>query len=205
MLKYIVGLLLLLGGMHGCFQVAVGQDQDKVEIDRFIRLLQRVQGKDWTYQELEKAADVIVIATFQSSRPERADLYQDDQVDPNSVDVVVSTFKIAAALKGIPKQDSIDVVHFQRRKHPPANLAEGYLGVIDFSGLNPPEFEKSMLLPSVFAVATDGKVTSFTGPISTYTIVPEYMLFLKARDDGKYELVSGGRHGQSSVRILNVR
>lgn len=161
---------------------AYGQsDGDHAEAVR--ELLESLQPKTWSYSELEKAADVVMIATLRSQKS--------GAVASGGSVIVTSTVDIAAVLKGSLKEETCEVVHLRRAD-----------GVLDLSNKRYPRIEKTLRVPEYATVVVDGK-ESFSNSIGTREITPEYLIFLKRRSDGRFTLVSGDDDGASSVRMLS--
>jgi hypothetical protein len=149
----------------------------------------------WSYARLTSVADLVAIGTLQAQRSGAYDLYRGDFViSKETLDVCVSTFDIAATLKGNCGGKTVEVVHVARRNIP----------MVDRSGMRFAEFSKSLKIPDLTKVMIGGEVIGFGDSIGSRTIRPEYLLFLKLRNDGRYELVPGDVNSQSSVRILNL-
>lgn len=147
----------------------------------------------WSYRDLAAAADVTAIATLESSRVGSRDLYHGDLVPAYDLDVLVSTFDVASTLRGSENRNSIEVVHLRRNMK----------GVgFDTSDLHLVMFEKEIEVPDFITVhLPEGKSYSASG---VRKIKPEYLLFLKSRKDGRYELASEDQNGISAVRIINI-
>ena len=151
----------------------------------------------WGYDELTAAADLVVVATLQSSESGQYQLYRGDllqeRFSKETLDVVLSKFNVAATLKGTIEQKIIDLVHiFPKDRF--VNLSE-----IRFT-----RFATTRKIPVLVIVEIDGDAIAASEPTGFRTIKPEYLLFLKLRDDGRYELVSGDSNGQASVRTVNL-
>jgi hypothetical protein len=136
-------------------------------------------GEDWSYERLFKKADLVVIArpTANERRSERLVL-KDQQV---TLGRVVSTFSINHRLKS-NCEEKIKVFHFE---------------VIEFHNTFP------LGSPSLVQFR-DKSIKANVGSSILGLPPPEYLLFLKKRSDGNYELVSGDYHSSLSVRELTA-
>ncbi len=152
---------------------------------------------EWRYDDLTSAADLIVVGTLQSTDHGQYSLYRGEllreRFSRDSIDVVVSRFNVAATLKGHANGKRVDVVHVLLKEN-----------VINLSGIRLADFATTKKLPVFVVVEIDGNTSSASNPSGFRTITPEYLLFLKRRDDGRYELVSGDTNGRASVRTLNL-
>jgi hypothetical protein len=78
--------------------------------------------------------------------------------------------------------------------------------VIVLTNYDFPEFQTTLLLPEIIPVVVDGDIVDFAEIVSgtrTYTIKPEYLLYLTKHDGNIYAPVTGMRYGGLSVRIIN--
>lgn len=150
-------------------------------------------ARNLTYRELTERADLVAIATLQTIEKGRRDLYRGD-LQNDSIDVCVATLDVAAVLKGTCKRASIAVVH-------PVHKDDG---LADFSLSGSYGFAASKTRPVFTIIDAPGQPPTFGGLLRTQAIKPEYLVFLKQRDDGRYELVSWGVKGRWSVRYLNL-
>ena len=142
----------------------------------------------WTYDQLLQKADLVVIAT--AVRTEHADDKPPDHSWPRELVAQNTTFKVRGALKG--KADAgaaIKVLHFK-------------FG--DFKkGVDPGALELAPLgTPRLVAFRTE-PVTVRAGK-ETHVLPPEYLLFLKHREDGRYEPVTGQIDPDRSVRQVSA-
>jgi hypothetical protein len=131
----------------------------------------------WPYKKLLKEADVVVVATALSSKEtgEAAKL-RGWQIDFVGVD---TTFAVKAVLKGEVKGDQLAVFHYRLR--PGVAVENGPL-LISFR-------TKPLAIKTKRAKVCLG--------------VPSYLLFLKRRQDGRYEAVSGQVDPELSVREMH--
>ena len=165
------------------------------EVETLIAKLDAIEDeKTWPYKKLNDRADVVVIGTFEKRVPIEYDLSNETEFSNRSatnLTALVSTFTLNAVLKGDIKNKSIDVIHLQWKKP-----------IIDLDGWSLYEFRSKQNVPSYVTVIKDGEATGFSSA-TVRTIKPEYLLFLKSRDDGRFEPVSGHRYTGYSVRVLN--
>lgn len=122
----------------------------------------------------------------------RGDLLQ-ERFSKESLDVVLSRFNVATTLKGAIKRKMIELVHVFPKDR-----------LVILSGIRFTRFATTRRIPAFVVVEIDGDAIAASKPTGFRTIKPEYLLFLKIRDDGRYELVSGDEKGQASVRTLNL-
>jgi len=132
--------------------------------------------ENWPYEKLMKESDLIVIAN--PTAVEDCSDKTSDNLWKIEFLGVNTTFKIEAVLKGKPAADSIKVLHF--KLHDGQLIGSGPLLV-------------SFRLKPIRLDLKDAHVTLGA---------PEYMLFLKAGNDGRYEPVSGRIDPELSVREL---
>ena len=150
--------------------------------------------KTWPYEKLNDRADVAVIGRFEKRVAIEHDLSKETEFSGQSttnLTILVSTIKLNALVKGDIKNKSTNVIHLKREK-PIVDLGDWWLY----------EFRAKQNVPSYPKVIENGEATGF-GNATVRTIEPEYLLFLKSRDDGRFEPVSGHRYAGYSVRVLN--
>lgn len=146
----------------------------------FLILVQAVQARqieDWPYERLFAEADLVVIAKATSSED------TDDKLEAEGWDAADfagqnTKFEIQSTLKGAIDKKTIQVLHFR--------AAEGRL------------FQNGPLFVAfrhgdLIMKWKDGNVAT---PI-------EYLLFLRKRDDGRFELVSGQIDPDLAVREMH--
>jgi hypothetical protein len=138
--------------------------------------------EDWPYERLFKAADLVVIA-----RPERTTQTK-DRLSPADWKVELigqeTVFTVEATLKGKVKDDrKLQVLHYR--------LPDDIL--ID----NGPLLVSFRVEPLVLKGVANGRA------FKTALGRPEYLLFLRARPDGRLEPVSGQIDPALSVRELD--
>jgi len=122
----------------------------------------------WSYDRLFKEADLIVIASAQAT-VETDDHAKDDRWKQSLVGEK-TTFMVQSVLKGHAKGGSVAVIHFKFRD-----------GVLSQNG------------PLLVHFRTNGIVIHGNGSIKFEAMLgpPQYLLFLKAADNGCFEPVSG--------------
>ena len=132
----------------------------------------------WAYDRLEHEADLVVIGIAEKSEDSgevvHAQLWQTDFIGVNT------TFTITGVLDGRFRENEL-VVHTLRLPNDKI-LNEG---------------------PKMVSFQTRSTVPGLSTRISRQR-VPEYMLFLKKRKDGRYEPVSGSLDALHSVREVTV-
>jgi hypothetical protein len=145
------------------------------------------QIEQWSYERLFKEADVIVIA-----KPESV---ADVDVKPKDARMQrdflgrVTTFSVVSTIKGDAKGKTIDVLHFRMREG--MGSANGPL-LISFH-------TKPVRIEGKAGGNNNTPVTAFVMELGP----PEYLLFLKAGQDGRFEPVSGQYDSRLSVREIN--
>ena len=176
---------------------ASAQETNKTEpeVEKLIANLNAMDDeKTWPYKKLSDRADVVVIGTFEKRVVIEHDLSNETEFSNRSttnLTTLVSTFTLNAVIKGDIKNKSIDVIHLQWERP-----------IIDLGDWSLYEFRVKQNVPSYATVTEDGEATGFSNA-TVRTINPEYLLFLKSRDDGRFEPVSGHRYAGCSVRVLN--
>jgi hypothetical protein len=139
--------------------------------------------ESWPYKKLFKEADLVVIATAKGTedtaeRLKKAGGWDVELVGRNT------TFKVEAVLKGKVGGDTFKVLHYR--------LPEGVLVQ------NGPLLVSFRTKPIMIVGKIDGEAAKVgLGR-------PQYMLFLKARKDGRYEPVSGQIDPELSVREVGA-
>jgi hypothetical protein len=135
------------------------------------------QVEPWPYDKLFIKADYVVIVKAQST--EDAGKAVTDKPPFEDCIGVITTFKIQHVIKGDIKGDKCSVFHYRQDETRGANGPQ----LVQFHSK---------------------EVRIEYGGWSTTLSSPEYMLFLKKRDDGRFECVSGQIDPILSVRqILN--
>jgi hypothetical protein len=134
------------------------------------------QIEDWPYDKLFKHADVVVIAKALTVR----DAKEEDGVVPpdGSGDVlvgVVTRFQVLRVVQGEHKEKELDLVHFRSKQ-----------GITVDNG------------PTLVSFHT--KKTQISGKDWAASLPSEYLLFLKKRQDGRFECVSGQYDPALSVK-----
>jgi hypothetical protein len=133
--------------------------------------------ENWPYERLFKEADLVVIAQATSTEGcqdvTTANPWQAELLGQNT------TFKVRAVLKGKPPHNTIQVLHFR--------LKDGL------------EFEDGPLL---IAFRQEGIRLELRDGVAELGVC-EYLLFLKAGKDGRFEPVSGRIDPALSVREVH--
>lgn len=144
--------------------------------------------ENWPYERLYKAADFIVIATAVSTTDSAADSYIDERW-PLEFLGQNTTLQVSQTLKGNTADKKIVVLHHKFGKiHKKAKIKDG----------DPVELIDS---PSFVYFRSKPVDVEYGGwELKEHRF--EYLLFLKKRSDGRYELVSGGIDPNLSVREL---
>jgi hypothetical protein len=136
------------------------------------------QIEDWPYDKLFKHADLVVIVKPLSVR----DATEKDKAAPPEAGKdylvgIVTKFAVLHVVKGEYKEKELGIVHFKLKK-----------GVVVGNG---------PLLASFYT-----KRLSISGDFGAATMKPEYMLFLKKQEDGRFTFVSGQFDPELSVKQM---
>ena len=152
----------------------------------------------WPYEELLKEADLVVIARAVSNLA-TDDKWNSDVFDSDRFTAVETTFELATVLKG-KSVNSFKVLHFQHRN--PSRPFEDGPRLVSFLvqpfsvGIRPVGIRRSG------ETKKEGPKTLEPTKRKSLMPAPEYLLFLKRRNDGRFEAVSGQVDPNSSVRTL---
>lgn len=137
--------------------------------------------EEWSYDRLLKASDVVVIATAidtgEWSEPISLPLFAD------AVEGRLTKFKVEAVLKGKLDDDKIELIHCRLKDGRPV-LNGPLLAEFRTTG-------RKLLIEAVDDVKAKRIEQEPT---------PQYLLFLKAQPDGRYEPVAGQVDSILSVR-----
>ena len=164
--------------------------------------LPRPPSEKWTLAEVSKQADTIVIAKLISSTdfpfdnnkfPLQAnDKEFRDRITKSTYIGVTSKLSVLAVLRGQVVGDELEVVHL---KFPP--------NVLNRSDIRFAEFEEEVIVPAGVSLVLEGQPRSVSAGSKRETVIPIYLLFLKRRDDGRFEAASGQLHSAYSVRTVD--
>jgi hypothetical protein len=135
--------------------------------------------ENWPYDRLFKEADLVVIARAKSS--EDCDDTTTDNIWKAEFLGTNTTFTVAKVLKGKCDADKITVLHFRLKE-----------GTAIVSG------------PLLVTFRTKGTEIELNGGKKVGIGAPDYMLFLKATKDGRFEPVSGRTDPELSVKEVSV-
>ncbi len=175
----------------GVFPTASVAD-DKKEIDRLLRYFalrnESLARKKWTYTKLVAASDAVVIGVFVRKREikftksDAASLLGQD----TGIVALESSFKVLASLRPDAKWKRqpklVRVIHFSWR--PLGILLGSQPRFIDFSM---PIFRQKTVDVEIGGTVTRHSVGRPVKPDRD----PQFIMFLSARPDGRYEPVSG--------------
>jgi hypothetical protein len=138
----------------------------------------------WSYDRLSKSADVVVVATVVST-----DAWGDAEEKPQLGGVVfegqLTKFEVKGVLKGKVTQTTMELVHYRATM----------VGTALRSGVRVIHTRAYAADFHTAATAAKSGTTRDEGP-------PHYLLFLKQREDGKFEPVSGQVDSACSVMLL---
>jgi hypothetical protein len=136
------------------------------------------QIQDWPYEKLFKRADLVIIVTPLAVRDAKE---EDKATPPGNGDYltgVVTSFEVLQTVKGEYNEKELEIVHFRLKE-----------GVRIING------------PMLVSFAP-GRV-NIEGKGWTMTVAQrEYMLFLKKRENGRFEFVSGQFDPELSVKQM---
>ena len=139
------------------------------------------------YTELTAESDLVLIARLESVE-EFPEKFDKALLGSPRMDGEVATFSVLSVLKGNPKKDElIQLVYFV--------VSKDHQGAI-FNGPTVPRFLKGRKRVSISSTGWDHTLvaTSHHG---------DYLLFLKARIDGRYQPTSGYVDSSQSARLLS--
>ena len=181
--------ILLTGRSAWCQEIEpIPSEEQATNREEIEQILASLRPKVWTYRELAAAADTIVVATLKTRETGRADLYHGE----TQHDVVLSTFDVSAVFRGDVALETLEIVHFGPRPD-----------VIYLYDFRMAGFQTWAYRPGTRLVRVEmGEKPTPFNPADTKTYQPEYLIFLKRRDDGRYALATGVNDEESSVQIL---
>ncbi|QDU55726.1 hypothetical protein [Aeoliella mucimassa] len=193
--------LLLAVIFSTCMGVLEGQppqtpDEDalrKEEIRSVLELVKLTATPEWSYARLEAAADLIVIASVDSSTAMAPHLEIEHALGAATSTQYDHRLQVHSVLKGACGQ----ILHVA--------TSEWKDDVIVMTNSDIARLRPTLRLPLLVGTEIDGVITSYgsSTPIETYDIHPEYLLYLKKYKDDLYVPVSGQRFSGLSVRLLN--
>lgn len=134
----------------------------------------------WSYERLFKAADLVVIARAMETK-DSTDTTSDNPWKTEMLGLD-TTLHVRVVVKGAMKGNSVTVLHFRLKDDKP--IPDGPLLV---------SFKRGPIKV---------QLSDLEGDMSESTVVPEYLLFLRSRKDGRYEPVAGRVDPELSVREL---
>ncbi|MEM6691096.1 MAG: hypothetical protein AAF664_16830 [Planctomycetota bacterium] len=192
-LIYTSAFALIVEGSRGQ-EPELAKDREQVSVEDLIETLRRMEPPELTYDELAEASDLIVIAKLKSkSAVERlADVA--GEFGKGSTELISNQLQILSVLKGVPDEQ----VSFMTLEWKPK--------VVVLVRNKFAQLRSKLPLPQLSAFEVEGEITGY-GKVNikskTYTIEPEYLLYLKRIEDGIYVAVTGQRYSALSVRFLN--
>jgi hypothetical protein len=133
--------------------------------------------ENWPYERLLMEADLVIIA--QATAVEDTAYRMTENPWKAEFLGVCTTFQVKATLKGTPTGKQIKVLHFKLKD-----------GVQIING------------PMLVSFRTKGFDLELKDGPKVHFLTPEYMLFLKAQQDGRYEPLSGRVDPELSIREL---
>lgn len=167
--------------------------QDDEVVQELLEKLRELQPPKWNYADLAAKSDLIVIAKAQS----RVEVEWNDDIGGDfgkgTTTLLANRLRVLSVLKG-ESADEINVMTLQWKPN-----------VVVLTNSDFAELRTNLLLPNLVRVAIDDQVTGYGGsqPIDTYKIEPEYLLYLRRLEGGRYVPVTGQRYSGMSVRTLN--
>jgi len=141
----------------------------------------------WSYAEMLKASDLVVIATPLSNTMTK-DVFDGKTGGYVGID---TGFEIKQAIKGDIAGGKFTVLHFKHDPH--SGWADGMEVVL---------FRLKGITMDVISVQKEGAPRD-NDKAHISLPAPDYLLFLKKRDDGRYEPVTGQMDAMESVREVN--
>jgi hypothetical protein len=139
--------------------------------------------KRWNYDKLSRSSDVVVVATAASTED-----WDDPAGMPQLGEVVfkgqLTSFKIQGVLKGEVREDKLELVHYTVTANGRQSPGPGLKTHVT-----------SRAYVADFRIAAPRKRGKEGG-------TPHYLLFLKRRNDGNFEPVSGQVDSANSVMLL---
>jgi hypothetical protein len=190
-------LLTLLLLVFAFAATALGQDTPKKpdkKIDpaeeELLEKIRKLQPPEWTYSKLASESDLIVVAKAISTSEVQFD--QAIAGEFKSVKCLSNKMRILSTLKGRASEE-IEVLTIEWKP-----------GGIVLTNHEFAEISTSLLLPSHITVVDNGKVIGYgDSKGKTYTIEPEYLLYLRRLSGQRFVPVTGQRFSGKCVRILN--
>ncbi len=148
--------------------------------------------EDWPYERLFKESDLVMIGSIQGWRTAKAE-WPEKIFDKVRFKGEKTAFHPRSVLKGEPAFPCIWVLHFSYKK-----------GALPYE--DGPSLVTFLKKPVIIEVKSkeEGKSKELQLKRTGNSLVspPEYLLFLKQREDGNYEPVSGQLDAALSVRAL---
>ncbi len=139
--------------------------------------------ENWPYERLMEESDLVVVATAESFS--EFDGTTEIPIFEGTIVPQIGTFHVGGVLKGGHEGETLDLVH--------CRLADD-----QFFPRNGPLLAKFETTGRLIRIETEGE---------TGTLVqegqPSYLLFLKRREDGRYEPVAGQVDSELSVRRVS--
>ena len=161
-------------------------------------LVERIKNENdrpsWPIDRLTRESDAILACEMISQvRVDYDASIAGDYAGP-SIDCYVTKLAVLAALKGnVPPEIEVVTIKYS------TNV--GFVGrKHDFA-----RFYTKLKLPVLVEFVVDDKIDGYgaNDPVETTTIEPEYLVFLRQRDDRRYEPITGQRYSALSIRVLN--
>jgi hypothetical protein len=146
--------------------------------------------ENWSYERLMKESDLVVIAT--AVKTEATADKGPEHSWPYEFVGQETTFKVTNAIKGKPPAETFKVLHFkfgELKKREPKKELSG--------------FDTAIINGSQFVSFRTGEYKLIlNGETRMHSTAPDYLLYLRALKDGRYEPVSGQIDPNLSVRML---
>lgn len=147
----------------------------------------------WTYHELADNSDAIIIVKYDSHKNISGDWSEIDFIDERDAIWIQTRMRVLSVLKGGYQDKYFDVLHLHLTN-------KDTLIDLDFI-----TFQKKLPLPHVAKVVIKDKVVDYS-PLhggKPDIIEPEYLVFLRATEEGYFIPTTGHRFAKSSFRMLN--
>ena len=141
--------------------------------------------ENWSYDRLLKEADLVVIAAAVSSE-ECKDQWSEPLFEKDRFQGIETTFKVWSALKGTAPDSTLKLLHFQYKARESNIFNDG------------PSLVSFIIKPLSLSISLRPEEI----PHKVESSPPQYLLFLKKREDGRYEAASGQTDPSFSVRAM---
>ena len=144
--------------------------------------------RTWKYNELTTESDLVVIARLESVE-EFPEEFDKSLLGSPGMEGEVAAFSVLSVLKGNPKKDElIQLVYFV--------ISKNHQGAV----YNGPDVPRFLMGKTRVEISSKG----LNLPLVAVNHDADYLLFLKARGDGRYQPTSGYVDSNQSARLLSA-